>query len=149
MQNTEYWLRKGSISLEDNDSFRTMVDAANCFGRTYKKKGIWKGGVKHPIEVGKLLWFPKLYGNDSWNNRFAENETIIYEKSKTDLNHFSVSMREGYIIKRILFSKESRRSPYVFKGEYELDREKSNSIDGVVAWKRIGTIVRTYRTTPI
>ncbi|MEK7434861.1 MAG: hypothetical protein AABZ74_17135 [Cyanobacteriota bacterium] len=146
MTNTEYWLNRGSIDLENNASFRTMVDAVNCFGRTYKPNGIWTGGVKHPEEERKLIWFPKLYGNAYWNNSFDENDTIIYEKSKTDLNHFSDSMRDAYISIRILFSKESRISPYVFKGEYEIDKEKSNSTDGV-AWKRIRTSVITYRTT--
>jgi very-short-patch-repair endonuclease len=148
-QNPLTYIDKGFIDLKDDCAFRTMVDAANCFGNNYKPKGIWKGGAKHTREIGKGIWFPKLYKNGEWNNSISNDETEIREISespKTVESHIDDILRKG-IYKRIVFARV--KSPlgdimYRFKGEYELDKQQTNYTDGLL-WKRISERVNTYR----
>lgn len=147
-QSPKTYILKKEINLKDDCSFKTMVDAANCFGYSYQPKAIWKGGVKHPHIEGTFIWFPKLYKNDNWDNSILNNDTIIIEKNilseKRDM-HVKKELNSS-ISKRIVFARV--KSPlgdimYRFKGLYELDKEKSNKNDGLF-WKRIATKVETY-----
>jgi very-short-patch-repair endonuclease len=147
-QNPATYISRGYIDLKDDVAFRTMVDAANCFGNTYKPKGIWTGGAKHPKESGKFIWFPKLYKNGRWNNSISDDEntiTEIYLDEKIAQQHVQKAIKDAHI-KRIVFARV--KSPlgdimYRFKGEYELDLERTNSTSGIVL-KRINQRVRTY-----
>lgn len=76
-QNPKTWIDKGYIDLGDDVAFRTIADGASCFGKYYK--GLQRAGIKHPKESGTLIWFPKLYKNDDWNNRISNDETTIWE----------------------------------------------------------------------
>lgn len=148
-QNPETYISQGYIDLKDDVAFRTMVDAANCFGNTYKPKGIWKGAAKHPKEVGKFIWFPKLYKNGKWDNAISDDENTITEMcldEKIAQPHIQKAIRDAHI-KRIVFARV--KSPlgdimYRFKGEYELDLERTNSINGTVL-KRTSRTVKTYK----
>ncbi|MBK7762895.1 MAG: hypothetical protein IPI46_05910 [Bacteroidetes bacterium] len=149
---TEYnpatYVKKGFISLDDDCAFKTMADACNCFGLAIKPKGIWTGGVKHPYENGKLIWFPKLYKNGKWNNSISSNEMVIQEICELPENqktHIDTVLNKG-MQTRIVFAKV--RSPlgdimYRFKGEFELDKERTNYDEGLF-WKRISEKVKTY-----
>jgi len=147
-QNPATYITRGYIHLNDDVAFPTMVDTVKCFGRTYKPNGVWKGGVKHPKEWGKMIWFPQLYYNGKWNNSISDDETVIYEKpaNENDLGeHLEESLRTAGV-QRIVFAKV--KSPlgdtmYRFKGEFKVDMEKTNSQNGVV-FKRIGERVNTY-----
>jgi len=55
------YIKRGYIDLKDDVAFKTMVDAANCFGNNYKPKGIWKGAAKNLKDLNTFIWFPKLY----------------------------------------------------------------------------------------
>ncbi len=146
--NPKTYINKGFIDLKDDCAFRTMVDAANCFGNDYKPMGIWTGGAKHPKEIGKHIWFPKLYKNGKWNNSISNDETEIREICEfpeTASSHIDSVLKKG-IYKRIVFARV--KSPlgdimYRFKGEYELVREKTNYVDGLM-WRRISERVNTY-----
>ena len=146
--NPKIFIEKGFIDLNDDCAFKTMVDAANCFGHVYKPNGIWKGGVKHPKENRKLIWFPKLYKNEKWNNSISNDETEIREISEfpeTTRTHIDKVLNEE-IYNRIVFARV--KSPlgdtmYRFKGEYELDKQKTNYIDGLM-WRRVSERVKTY-----
>ncbi len=147
-QDPQTYIDKGSISLRDDCAFRTMVDAARCFGRDYKPNGIRKGGIKHPKEKGKMIWFPKLYKNGKWNNGISADETEITEIDESPETARSGIDRVllGNIHRRIVFAKV--KSPlgdimYRFKGEYELEKELSNYDSGLL-WKRVSTRVDTY-----
>lgn len=149
-QDPATYITRGYIDLKDDVAFRTMVDAANCFGNTYKPKGIWTGGAKHPKEVGKFIWFPKLYKNGKWDNWISDDENTIKEKC-LDENIAQIQIKNAtkdFDVKRIVFARV--KSPlgdimYRFKGEYELDREQTSLINGTVL-KRINERVKTYRT---
>lgn len=146
--NPKTYIDKGFIDLKDDCAFKTMVDAANCFGNTYQPMGIWTGGAKHPKECGKLIWFPKLYKNGKWNNSISDDETEIREiceLPETAISHIDSVLSQG-IYKRIVFARV--KSPlgdimYRFKGEYELVTEKTNYVDGLL-WQRISERVNTY-----
>lgn len=141
------YINRGYIALEDDVAFKTMVDAANCFGNNYKRNGIWKGGAKHR-ENDKDIWFPKLYENAKWNNSISEDDNEIREicKYEVDRNPHIHREKSKANIKRIVFAKVI--SPlgdvmYRFKGLYEIDTEKTNYENGVVL-KRIATRVQTF-----
>ena len=147
--NPQTYINKGFIDLADDCAFKTMVDAANCFGKKIKPKGIWGGGVKHPKDEGKLIWFPKLYKNDGWNNSISNDETEIREicEVKKKIKPHIENVLKEKIFKRIIFARV--KSPlgdimYRFKGEYELNREKTNHTNGLF-WQRISEKVTTYR----
>lgn len=147
--NPKTYIDKGFIDLKDDCAFRTMVDAANCFGNDYKPKAIWTGGAKHAREFGKLIWFPKLYQNGKWSNSISNDETEIREISERfeiSKPHVEKVIKRG-IYNRIVFARV--KSPlgdimYRFKGEYELDKNLTNDKDGIL-WKRISERVKTYK----
>lgn len=147
--NPQTYIDKGFINLNDDCAFRTMVDAANCFGKKYKPKGIWRGGVEHPKEYGKSIWFPKLYKNREWNNSISNDETEIREISANpefSKTHIDNTLKQQ-VNRRIVFARV--KSPlgdivYRFKGEYELDRNRTDYNDGLL-WKRVSEEVKTYK----
>jgi very-short-patch-repair endonuclease len=146
-QNPSTYIQRGYIDLKDDVAFRTMVDAANCFGNNYKQYGIWTGAAKHP-EPGKFIWFPKLYENNEWNNSISDDDTEIREICKDTKKcnpHIDEAIRNKDV-KRIVFARVI--SPlgdvmYRFKGEFELDLEKTNYENGTVL-RRISERVLTY-----
>jgi hypothetical protein len=142
------YIERGYIDLKDDVAFRTMIDAVNSFVSAYKRGGMWKGGVKHPRETGKLIWFPKLYKNAEWRNTISDDELIINElcesaeKAKGKID----DVLRSKIYKRIVFPRV--RDPlgdimYRFKGEYELDQSESSYEKGLI-WKRTSEHVKTY-----
>lgn len=147
-QNPQTYINKGYIDIEEDVAFRTMVDAANCFGLNIKPKGIWTGGARHPIEPNTLIWFPKLYENKDWNNQISDDEEVITEMSVTPENvreHIDKVFREKQFT-RIVFPRF--KSPlgdfmYRFKGKYQLDLEATSYESGFV-WRRTATRVKTY-----
>jgi very-short-patch-repair endonuclease len=147
-QNPATYISRGYIDLNDDIAFRTMVDAANCFGNTYKPKGIWTGGAKHPKDGRKFIWFPKLYKNGKWDNSISNDENTITEiclDEKIAQSHIQKVIRDVHI-SRIVFARV--KSPlgdimYRFKGEYELDLAETNANNGAV-FKRTNEQVKTY-----
>jgi SRA domain-containing protein len=95
-----------------------------------------------------LIWFPKLYKNDDWNNRISDDEKTIWENSESpEINkeHIDRNLRSR-VFRRIVFVRV--KGPlgdvmYRFKGEYQLDRKATNYQDGRV-WRRVSKRVRTY-----
>ena len=140
------YIDKGFITLDDDCSFLKQVDAANCFGKTYKS--LQKGGIKHPKEKGKLIWFPRLYENGRWKNSISNDEREIREIALSpDIakKHIDKVLLEG-IYKRIVFARV--KSPlgkimYRFKGEYQLSIEGTHYEKGLL-WERIADRVKTY-----
>jgi len=133
-QNPATYISRGYIDLYDDVAFKTMVDAANCFGYNYKPKGIWRGAVKHPKEENKYIWFPKLYKNEEWDNSISDDEKTITEicLTKKITRDIYVKLREPGI-QRIVFARV--KSPlgdimYRFKGEYAFDSDLNSGING-------------------
>lgn len=146
--NPQTYVDKGSIELSDDCAFRTMVDAANCFGNNYKPKGVWSGGAKHPNETDKIIWFPKLYRNNEWNNSISDDEKVITEISaETDkIKSHIDSVISSKIYLRVVFARV--KSPlgdimYRFKGLYKFNQKDSNYNNGLI-WERVAESVSTY-----
>ena len=146
--NPQTYITKGNISINDDCSFSTIVDAVACFGKQYKKNGIWKGGVKHPKEPDKLIWFPKLYKNKTWNNSISYDENTIIEINEDLIEaekHVKKTL-ENPNIQRVVFARV--KSPlgdimYRFKGVYKLDTSETSISQGLI-WKRIAESINTY-----
>jgi very-short-patch-repair endonuclease len=145
-QNPQTYIDKGSIKIEDDVAFHYSYLAANCFGHSYT--GFQKGGTKHPKEVGKMIWFPRLYPNGEWNNSISKDEETITEISKNPEKtraHIDNELKSK-LNNRIVFARV--KSPlgdvmYRFRGEYKLEEEASSYEKGLI-WKRIATKVNTY-----
>ncbi|KKP32060.1 MAG: hypothetical protein A2312_02570 [Candidatus Staskawiczbacteria bacterium RIFOXYB2_FULL_32_9] len=140
------YIDKGFIDLVDNAAFRTIKDGCNCFGHNYK--GYQRGAAKHVYEPDVLLWFPKINPDGLWDNSISSDGKIVIERCKDDI------MRSEHLTncfndkrqKRIIFVRDKDQFGefmYTFKGLYELDKNKSNSKDGLF-WDRIATRVKTY-----
>lgn len=143
---TNYYIAKKSITLSDGCAFRKIIDALNCFGKQYK--GLQQGGVKHSQKENTAIWFPKLYENSSWDNSLNPEENLIIEKAKKmedRIKHVDKHLAELFDY-RIVFAHGKNllgETLYRFKGEFKLNREKSNHQDGLV-WERISDNVETY-----
>lgn len=140
------FLDLGYIDVKDNVAFERSVDAVNCFG--YNHKGFQRAGIRHPIEKGTKIWFPKLYPNDGWINKITSDEQLITErpadpaKIQEHMNQYLTNPE-----KRIVFARVKGPlgdTMYRFKGIYDVDQ--SASIDKqCMVWKRIAERVKTYR----
>ena len=146
-QNPQTYIDKGFIDVNDDVSFRTIVDAANCFGNNYK--GMQHGWAKHGVIENTFLWFPKLYENEGWDNKISDDDSIIYEKSKDKKNtkdHIKKTVGEQAHFTRFVFARV--KSPlgnvvYKFKGAFILDLYETNNDNGCV-FKRTETRVETF-----
>ena len=142
------YIEKGLISIGDKVAFKRIVDAINCFGVKYK--GWQKGGIEHPIEENVLIWFPKLYSNDLWENSISLDDSIIYEKSAIPSKvkqHMNEIISSG-VYERIVFARVKDNFGHImyrFKGKYTLDLQQSCEENQLV-WRRSDTKVRTYNT---
>lgn len=145
-RDSQYYIDKGYIDVNDNAEFRTIADAASCFGKKYKS--LQRAYFRHPKEPQKRLWFPKLYKNKDWDNQISLDESVITSKSKLSernrLEIDKINPNEDYIV--VVFAGEKNPSGnlmYRFKGEYKLDQNSMSYEQGHV-WKRIETRVKTY-----
>jgi hypothetical protein len=146
--NPQTYIDRGYIDVQDNVAFRTMVDAANCFGLSIKPRGIWTGGALHGVEPNTLIWCPKLYQNKDWNNQMSDDGEFITEMSE-DPSRVLIEIdrvTKAREFTRIVFPRF--KGPlgdylYRFTGKYELDTEATNGTTGFV-WRRVATRVPTY-----
>ena len=148
MNNQELYIKKGYIDLDDNMAFGTICDVCNCFGCNYK--GYQRVMARHPYERDTVLWFPKLYGNNEWDNSITPDGKVIYEKPKvksreefidSQLSHF-----ENY--KRIVFAGTKGSFGYTiykFKGAFMMDADATRR-ERMSIYNRIETQVKTYST---
>lgn len=146
-QDSNTYIKKGYIDVDEEVLFKKSVNALNCFGYNYK--GYQRGGRLHKYEADVLIWFPKTYKNKKWINEISEDDMYIYEKpSDCKISKLYIEDFLAQKVKtRIVFAQV--RGPlgdimYRFKGKYELDLNLTSNKNGVV-WKRISTRVKTYR----
>ena len=146
-QHPQTYIDKGYIDIKDDVAFRTMADAASCFGRDYSK-GLQLSYFKHPTEPQKRLWFPKLYKNDKWNNQLSIDENTIIsttesiEDSKANVDYI-ISQKHYSVIVFARVKSPLGDTMYRFKGEYKIDVESTNYEVGGI-YRRISTRVKTY-----
>ncbi|QRN84863.1 hypothetical protein JR334_07735 [Clostridia bacterium] len=145
--NPQTYIDKGCISLVDNVAFHRIVDTCRCFGLNYK--GFQRGGATHPKEKDTLIWFPKLYPNDEWDNELTRDGLYIYEKNrdtKIAEKHYQKVLADNQK-RRIVFArgKDNLGSIlYRFKGVFALDVEETNKRKYLV-WKKISDEAKTYQ----
>lgn len=145
---SETYVKKGYIDVDENVAFRTIKDACNCFGHQYQ--GYQKAGAKHP-DPKVMLWFPKLYPNGEWSNTISDDESTIFEKNEDlekakQYEKFHLHSSDNVNRKRIVFARVIGSLGdvlYRFKGQYELNLEKSGNEKGLV-WDRTKKRVDTY-----
>ena len=138
---------KGYIDVEDNVFIRIIVDACNLLGANYR--GFQRGWVRHPIERGRFLWFPKIdYGRD-WDNKISNDGLIIRERRREESitwvsEYFTYP---NYNVERVTFTGEMNSSGqygYRFRGVFLIDEEATKR-EGVAVHRRIDTRVKTYK----
>ncbi len=146
--NPQTYIEKGYVDVDEDVAFRTMADAASCFGRRYTN--LQKAFIPHFSQPNTYLWFPKLYENADWLNTISEDEEMITEITKAPGEReaqveFNISNydRNG---RRLVFARV--RSPlgdlmYRFKGEYLLDLERSRHENRSV-FLRVSKRAKTY-----
>ena len=143
--NPSTYISRGYIDVSDDVAFRTMADACNSFGHSYS--GLPRATARHPYCPELILWFPKLYENDEWDNSISHDECVIYERHKTDNESFiekSLARHDKH--RRIVFPRI--KGPlgdmmYRFKGLYEVDVEASRRTE-TITYNRTATRVQTY-----
>jgi len=146
--NPQTYINRGYIDICDNVAFKTIKDACNCFGHNYT--GYQKAGASHP-DKEIMLWFPKLFPNGEWINKITNDEEVITERNEDDekeKSHLESFIKQPYKEKhkRIVFAKVKGNlgdTLYRFRGQYELNIEKSNFEIGLV-WERTKTKVATF-----
>lgn len=144
--NTQTYIDRGYIDVNDNVAFYKISDACNCFGHNYK--GFQRGGTLHAIDKSKLIWFPKLYKNGQWDNSIHDDEKVIIEKHEKELErkkHVEEHFNQNKPNNRITFARVKDNLGnvlYRFRGEYELNIQKSNPKNGLY-WERTHTRVQT------
>jgi len=147
--NPQTYINRGYIDINDNVAFKTIKDACNCFGHNYKN--YQKAGAPHP-NSDILLWFPKLFPNGEWINKISDDEKIITERNKDDKKakiHLTsiIEKKKNEKHKRIVFAKVKGNlgdTLYRFRGQYELNIEKSN-FENTLVWERTNTRVETFK----
>lgn len=145
---SETYIKRGYIDIEDNVAFKTIKDACNCFGNNYT--GYQRAGAPHP-DHNIMLWFPKLFPNGEWDNQISSDEKVITERHEDVTKakqHVSshVNNPGKHKHQRIVFAKVRGNLGdvlYRFRGQYQLDVNNSNEKTGLI-WRRIKTRVRTY-----
>jgi hypothetical protein len=145
-RDSQYYIDKGNIDISDKAEFRTIAEAASCFGKKYR--ALQRSYFRHPKQMGKRLWFPKFYENKEWDNRISSDEETIVSTSKLpnkireNVDEIKAQKNDSVIvfgrIKNI-----AGKMTYQFKGEYELDENASNYENGLT-FRRIETSVKTY-----
>ena len=144
--NPETYLEKGYIDLAENVAFKKIHEACNCFGHDYS--GYQRGGAGHR-DHDTILWFPKLFPNDEWDNSISTNEAQIVERNRDTVKakaHVAAHIND-IVTKRIVFARVKNNLGevmYRFRGTYELNKTESAKRLALV-WDRIGTRVETYR----
>ena len=128
--------RLSSISISDSISFKKSVDVLNrCFGKDYAG---WQRAFLM-LSENEAVWFPKIalieggiakaqdkvYG---CVNTISEDGLYIEERN-------SIACGKVENIKRYVFAKADRKSPYKYIGTFVKDMEKS-TLDKAV-YKRV------------
>lgn len=129
-----------SISISDNIPFKKSVDVLNyCFGKNYAG---WQRAFLM-LSENEAVWFPKIavveggiakaqdkvYG---CVNTISEDGLYIEERN-------SIACGKVENIKRYVFAKADRKSPYKYIGTFVKDMEKS-TIDKAV-YKRVEEVI--------
>jgi len=151
--NAKTYIEKGYIDLGDKVAFKKIIDALECFGLSYK--GCQKSCIKHPMEPGTAIWFPKFYENENWDNQISADGLIITERYKGGMKWMKQGDNRDFI--KVYLDKFPRRRIvfasvidslgerlYRFKGVFEVDKVESLKRQ-MITHKRTAVRVKTYQ----
>lgn len=148
--NSQAYVDLGYMNVIDNVVARTINPLCNCFGYQFESNARWDASEPHLYEENTLLWFPKLYRNDEWDNKMSFDENVIFEKNVIDLSKTTALINEhlgaDFPRKCVVFAHVMDSNGdlvYRFYGLYRFSKEMSLK-SKCVAWKRIATSVKTY-----
>jgi hypothetical protein len=136
--------RQGSLSVNDNVRFRTIVEVAECFGKYYK--GMQQCYFK--LDQENMIWCPKLSimkggknvstGSRDWINYLSDDWQYISE-TREDIGLIG-TLEEQSRKPRITFARSSDafgKRMYRFIGVYQF--QESESSHNIRVYKRIST----------
>lgn len=139
------YIESGYLDVNDKVVFNRHSDVCNEFGHNYKQ---WYRAVaKHPVEPDLVIWFPKMFENDDWENSLSEDKKTIYERRRQNNDAYvQECLQRPEWFRRLVFGAEkgsSGRIGYRFLGLFEIDVEASRK-NSVVTYRRKATRVKTY-----
>lgn len=136
-------LERGFIDIGPFSAFRTHRDALNCFGYNggHHQSGSWKI-PKHVCEsIGLsgdcMVWFPKLYEQNDWDNSLSEDGCVIKEIRKDGTAGIDDDGRTRIAMARS--TDKFNRTLYRFVGVFKADlnyrtghKRRFNRIDNTI-----------------
>lgn len=74
----ERHLDAGYIDRDETVTFHRQRDALRCFGfeGKFMRRGAWR--VPYSADV---VWFPRLYANNGWDNEMSPDRKVIWERA--------------------------------------------------------------------
>lgn len=135
----EYHKKKGYLSVDEDDYFRTIDDICEVFGAKAKHKGFLRaGGADHPTISKLKIWWPNKE-HSIWKNELDKEGEIILEYNQDEkkrIEHLNRYINNPET--RIVFFKERDDLGiclFKFVGLFEINKEKSNKEKKLV-WER-------------
>lgn len=128
-------LARGYIDAADDVLLRRHIDAIELFGR--KLKGHQGGGWVPPKSYNlTMIWFPRLYKNDKWDNSLSDDGTQIIEKNLDDRG-LSIMNQDQYGPNhhRAVFARRDEPligTLYRFVGVFEYSKAASRDLGAAV-----------------
>lgn len=141
----------GLVDCSKSVILRKQKYALKLFG--YSGGEYQRGAWKIPDGSGDLVWFPRLYEQDGWDNDLSHDGKTIFERPKTKQAKETIkrSLKTGFDAgNRIVFARIQNslgQTLYRYVGTFCINLECSNS--GQVIYNRVKTIepIR-YITSP-
>jgi len=142
--NPNYWKEKGTISIQDEVSLRTIEDIAQLFDiePNKTKRGFLRiPSIEHPKFSNYLLWWPAEKKRSGWVNTYDEVKATITEthtNPEKKANHYhEFSNKENTRIVFFHYKDILGVNNYKFVGIFKNDNNLSNENIGTV-WVRVG-----------
>lgn len=134
----EFYQQKGYLDAAENVQLSRIEDICKLFNARFVKRGFQRpGAADHPTDTTMTLWWPAVK-RQGWENHLADGHVIERHidagKMAAHVNNVLGTTRT----RRLVFFRhrdELGYSFYRFKGVYELDRDSTSTVNGVV-WKK-------------
>lgn len=132
----ESFIEKEEITVNDNVALLNHRDVLRLFGYT---KGHYQRAVWKIDKFNEMVWFPKLYSNSDWVNKFDEKTNSILQYRKDMKSHPIPSIDEN---DRIVFAHQKNifgQTVYKFYGVFVFDHLRTDPVNHY--FKRIKTSI--------
>ena len=142
--------REITLNAADNIEYGSIYEAINAItGTEYTgwMSGVWPKGK---TELPYCIWFPKLAetrngelipaSNDCVNTISEDWNEVVYDYVGSKLQNVDDRQRDPNSVPTLIIAKEPQGGPYIFRGVYIPDEEKTTNRHYVS--KRIGTKIK-------